>query len=73
MRISQETTMGRWAARVLALTVWAGAALAAQAQNAIQSIQSTQQAGAEVVRIELSQPLAAVPQGFTIQSPRPIE
>jgi hypothetical protein len=34
---------------------------AAWAQNAIQSITSSQQAGTEVVRIELSEPLAAVP------------
>jgi len=39
------------------------------AQNAIQSIDSTQQAGSEVVRIELAEPLAAVPAGFTIQTP----
>jgi hypothetical protein len=40
---------------------WPGRArpLAAWAQNAIQSITSTQQAGTEVVRIELSEPLAA--------------
>ena len=35
----------------------------------IQSITSTQQAGAEVVRIELSAPLAAVPTGFVVQTP----
>jgi type IV pilus assembly protein PilQ len=43
--------------------------LAALAQNAIQSITSTQQAGGEVVRVELSEPLAAVPTGFSIQQP----
>jgi len=41
----------------------------AWAQNAIQSITSSQQAGTEVVRIELSQPLAAVPNGFSVQTP----
>ena len=35
----------------------------------IQSITSTQQAGGEVVRIELSEPLHAVPHGFSVQSP----
>ncbi len=55
--------------------VWGGAlALAlgapmALAQGVIQSITSTQQAGADVVRIELSEPLAAVPAGFAIQQP----
>ena len=39
------------------------------AQNTIQSITSTQQAGSEVVRIELAEPLAAVPTGFTVQAP----
>jgi len=39
------------------------------AENTIQSINSAQQAGAEVVRIELSEPLSAVPTGFAIQSP----
>ncbi|HQC96999.1 MAG TPA: AMIN domain-containing protein, partial [Aquabacterium sp.] len=42
---------------------------AAPAENSIQSITSTQQAGAEVVRIELSAPLAAVPTGFAVQTP----
>ena len=37
--------------------------------DAIQSITSTQQAGTEVVRIELSEALPAVPNGFSIQQP----
>lgn len=41
----------------------------AQAQNAIQSLTGGSQGGTEVVRIETAQPLAAVPAGFTIQSP----
>jgi type IV pilus assembly protein PilQ len=45
------------------------APLAAWAQNAIQSITSSQQAGTEVVRIELSEALPAVPTGFSIQAP----
>jgi len=43
--------------------------VAAAAQNAIQSITSTQQAGTEVVRIELAQALTSLPVGFSIQSP----
>lgn len=42
---------------------------AALAQGVIQSITSTQQAGADVVRVELSEPLSAVPAGFAIQQP----
>nr|WP_246312140.1 type IV pilus secretin PilQ [Aquabacterium terrae] len=45
------------------------APLAAMAQNAIQSITTSQQAGAEVVRIELASPLAAIPNGFAVQTP----
>lgn len=39
------------------------------AQGAIQSVTGSLQDGSEVVRIELSQPLAAPPTGFAIQSP----
>lgn len=61
--------MGNLRARVLALALLVGAPGMAFAQNAIQSISSTQQSGSEVVRIELSEPLAAVPSGFTVQTP----
>ncbi len=44
-------------------------ALAAHAQNTIQSVAASIQGGVEVVRIDLSQALTAVPTGFTIQSP----
>lgn len=43
--------------------------LAAQAQSAIESVSGSIQGGVEVVRIDLTQPLAAVPTGFSIQSP----
>ena len=43
--------------------------LAGWEQNAIQSFKSSQQGASEVVRIELSEPLVAVPAGFTIQTP----
>ncbi|MET1113714.1 MAG: type IV pilus secretin PilQ [Comamonas sp.] len=39
------------------------------AQGAIQSVTGSLQDGSEVLRIELSQPLAAPPAGFAIQSP----
>jgi type IV pilus assembly protein PilQ len=41
----------------------------AWAQINIVGITSTQQAGSEVVRVELSEPLAAIPTGFAVQSP----
>ena len=61
--------MGKLRARVFVLALLFGASGVAFAQNAIQSINSTQQAGSEVVRIELSEPLTAVPSGFTVQTP----
>lgn len=63
-------TMFNWRA-VLAALATSGLLLApaAWAEPAIQSISSTQQSGGEVVRIELSEPLAAVPSGFAVQNP----
>ena len=65
----EKPTMSRWPARTLAFALLAATTVSAWAQNAIQSITSSQQAGAEVVRIELSEPLAALPSGFSIQTP----
>ncbi|PTT91918.1 type IV pilus secretin PilQ, partial [Pelomonas sp. HMWF004] len=45
------------------------AAPAAWAQTQIRAINTSQQAGVEVVRIELSEPLPSLPTGFTIQTP----
>jgi len=70
MKSNQENRMmSKWRMRALALVMWVGAPVAALAQNAIQSINSTQQGSSEVVRIELSEPLPAVPTGFTVQTP----
>ena len=76
MRTNQENpTMFHWRAAIAAVCTVVAAATSlvaptsAWAQNSIQSITSSQQAGTEVVRIELSQPLAAVPNGFSVQSP----
>jgi type IV pilus assembly protein PilQ len=56
----------RWA---MAVSLGLLSALGAEAQTAIKSINSMQQAGSEVVRIELSEALPALPHGFTIQTP----
>ncbi|WP_236580462.1 type IV pilus secretin PilQ [Rubrivivax sp. A210] len=67
--------MIHWRAVAAAVCVAIGAAgalaqpAAAQVQNAIQSITSSQQSGTEVIRVEMSAPLAAVPAGFSVQSP----
>jgi type IV pilus assembly protein PilQ len=41
----------------------------AEAQNSIQSVTGSVQGGSEIIRIELAEPLAAVPTGFSIQAP----
>ncbi len=59
----------RWLRSIaLALgSVWF--ASAAWAQMSIESISASVQGGTEVIRIDLSGPIASVPSGFTIQSP----
>jgi type IV pilus assembly protein PilQ len=72
MKPNQETrTMFPWRAAMAAMTAAAAlsAPAAAWAQNAIQSISSSQQSGAEVVRIELAEALTALPNGFAVQAP----
>ena len=70
MRTLQENrNMLNWRTRLAAFVLVLAAPLAAMAQNSIRSITTTQQAGAEVVRIELAEPLATVPNGFAIQTP----
>ncbi len=69
MKTMQEICrMTQWRVWCLALGLAIGV-VPAMAQTTIRSISSAQQAGVEVVRIELSQPLAAVPNGFTVQTP----
>ena len=47
----------------------AGWSFAARAETAVEGVSSSMQGGVEVVRIDFSQPLPAVPTGFTVQSP----
>lgn len=68
----EKANMCKWRAWPVALVMFGTTLLApvqAWAQNAIQSITSSQQAGTEVIRIELSEALPAVPAGFSIQAP----
>ena len=70
MKSKQENQMiSQWRVRAAALVVFLGSAVSAWAQPSIQSINTSQQAGNEVVRVELSEPLSAVPAGFTVQTP----
>jgi len=59
----------RTAQRLLVAASFLLAVLAVQAQPAIESVSGSIQSGVEVVKIDLTQPLAAIPSGFTIQSP----
>ena len=63
----EKRIMNKWRAAVLALAL--AAPVAAFAQNVIQSITTSQQAGTDVVRIEMSEPLTTVPGGFSVQAP----
>ncbi len=72
MRTKAETlTMLKWRAVLMALVAFGAGTLSASAmaQNTIQSVTSIQQAGTEVVRIELSEALTALPTGFSTQAP----
>ena len=71
-KMQDKANIGTWRAWPAVLTfvgMTLCAPLAGWAQNAIQSITSSQQGGSEVVRIELAKPLAAVPAGFAVQAP----
>ncbi len=58
-----------WRALIVAAVGALAAPCIAWAEPVIQSITSNVQAGAEVVRVEFSEPLAAVPSGFAVQAP----
>jgi type IV pilus assembly protein PilQ len=67
-----ENTQGRNMSRIarislLASVLWAAGL--AHAQLAIRSVTAASQAGAEVIRIETTEPLKQLPAGFAIQSP----
>jgi type IV pilus assembly protein PilQ len=61
--------MQKWRVRAAVFVLGLAAPLVGWAQNSIQAITSSQQGSSEVVRIELSEPLAGVPNGFTVQAP----
>lgn len=59
-----------WRKLLAAVAVFAGLASAqAQPQPAVESVSGSIQGGAEVIRVDFTQPLSAQPSGFTIQSP----
>jgi len=64
-----NTAPGRRLLAAAAFALLSMCALPAFAENVIQSVSSSLQGGVEVVRVDFSEPLTAVPAGFTIQSP----
>jgi type IV pilus assembly protein PilQ len=70
MKTKQVTWRWAWSiAAVLCTFMAAALPLKARADTVVESVTSQVQGGVEVVRIDFSQPLAAVPAGFAIQSP----
>ncbi|TAK77451.1 MAG: type IV pilus secretin PilQ [Aquabacterium sp.] len=65
----QEKPIMKWLRPVLASFVLAATAPAAFADNAVQAINSSQQSGVQVVRIEFAEPLKEIPTGFVVQTP----
>ena len=66
--LQEKLNMKPWRVLVAGLSLALASPLT-WAAAAIQSITSSQQAGSDVVRIELSEPLALVPAGFVVQAP----
>lgn len=54
---------------VLTTSVSLSAQAQAQTVNTIQSVTASIQGGSEIIRIDLAEPLKAIPTGFTIQAP----
>jgi type IV pilus assembly protein PilQ len=71
MNSSQENrTMRSWTAgAALALALGLSLPMAAWAEPKIISVTGQQQGGTDIVRVELSEPLASVPAGFVVQAP----
>ena len=71
MNSSQENRyMRSWTAgAALVLALGLGLPMASWAEPRITSVTGTQQGGTDVVRVELSEALTAVPAGFAVQSP----
>ena len=55
--------------KVSALIFVLGVSHSMAAQNSIQAISGSQQSGVDVLRIEMKEPLSAIPSGFSVQIP----
>ncbi len=65
----QKVAMMKWMHQSVLATAAVLCTTASWAQAAIEAVTGSMQAGTEVVRIDLSEPLAAIPNGFATQSP----
>ncbi|SCK44595.1 type IV pilus assembly protein PilQ [Variovorax sp. HW608] len=65
----RKSMLAHWLRAAGAAVLAFSAAAVVHAQNAIESVTSSMQSGSEVVRIDFTQPLAAPPTGFAIQTP----
>ena len=65
----QKYSAWGWVARPIAVLALVGSCMTAMAQAVIESVTGSVQGGVEVVRIEFSEPLTALPAGFAIQAP----
>jgi type IV pilus assembly protein PilQ len=68
-RAQENGIMMNWYGRIATTVALMIAPVAAWSQNAIQSITSSQQAGSEVIRIEMTEALPAIPAGFSVKAP----
>ena len=68
---AMHSTLGRVLGHAITGMILSAAFLipSVHAQNAIQAVTGSIQSGTEVIRIDLSEPLSAVPTGFSIQTP----
>src|SRR5471030_1468006 len=69
MKTQHKNLFGSFGRRVLLVASFLLASATAHAQIAIESVTGSLQGGLEVVKIDLSEALSAVPTGFSIQSP----
>jgi type IV pilus assembly protein PilQ len=69
MKSIWEKSMNGWRSRLLALTFLAAAGFPAGLRTRSNRSTGSQQAGSEVIRIELTEALATLPAGFTVQAP----
>lgn len=69
MKTYTDQQLRHWSKQALVLIGFFTASAVAQAQIAIEAVTGSVQSGVEVVKIDLSQALSALPQAFAIQSP----